>query len=103
MRHCKHGHPLTADNILFRKEGGIPCKKCRNENEHRCRIKRSAELRANDRLEEALRERRRPYRKRAAACPASWVLGRTLVFHFTFKLGRGPFCRGLPPDTCLRL
>ena len=25
------------------------------------------------------------------------VLGRTLVFHFTFPVGRGPLCRGLPP------
>jgi hypothetical protein len=31
-------------------------------------------------------------------CPEiKTILGRTLVFHFTFKLGRGPFCRGLPP------
>src|SRR6516165_9490303 len=26
------------------------------------------------------------------------ILGRTLVFHFAFPLGRGPFCRGLPPS-----
>jgi hypothetical protein len=66
-------------------------------------------------LEEALRERRRLYRKRAAACSASRVLGRTLLFLFTFPIGRGLSCRGLaharsrkvisssrPKTSCLR-
>jgi hypothetical protein len=43
------------------------------------------------------REGPRCRRKVRSKKRAKWVLGRTLVFHFTFKLARGPFCRSLPP------
>jgi hypothetical protein len=43
-------------------------------------------------------EAARPGRAAPGYAEIKTILGRTLVFHFTFPLGKGLLCRGLPPS-----